>query len=245
MVCLESLEDRWINQRNGPAVLPGIRIEKVRHQGGHVIGSIAQRRQIDRNDVQPVVEILAKSPFVDFVEQIAIGCGHDPAVDLNRPGVADPFELVLLQNAEQFDLKLGADRVDLVEENRPAVCCLEAAGAVLIRTRECAFDVSEQFAFQQAFGQRAAVDANEGAGPARTEQVDGSGDEFLARARLAGQKHRRGTCCDPPREVVNSPHLRAVADHPCKICLVVRQAHSTSRKGIAPGRRGSPREGAS
>ena len=48
---------------------------------------------------------------------------------------------------------------------------------------------AEQLAFQQGFRQRGAVQGHERAARARAGVVDGLGDQFLARAALAGDQH--------------------------------------------------------
>ena len=73
--------------------------------------------QVDRDDVEPVVQVLAEPAGVDLVEQVAVGRRDDPRVDLDGPGVADPLELPLLQDPQQLDLELGRGAVDLVEED--------------------------------------------------------------------------------------------------------------------------------
>ena len=58
-------------------------------------------------------------------------------------------------------MQLGAGRVYFVEKDRAGVRRLESAGAIVDRAGERPANVAEQFAFQQAFGQRPAIDANE------------------------------------------------------------------------------------
>ena len=90
-----------------------------------------ERRQVDRNDVQPVVQVFAKTVLVDFVLQVAIGGGHDAAIDPNGSRIADPLKFVLLQDPQQFDLQLVAHGIDFIEEDRAAVGGFKSAGAVL------------------------------------------------------------------------------------------------------------------
>ena len=65
------------------------------------------------------------------------------------------------------------------------VCGLEPSGPVVDRAGERALDVPEELAFQQAFGQGPAVDADVGARRSRAEVVDGARDQFLAGSGLA------------------------------------------------------------
>ena len=103
-------------------------------------------------------------------------------------------------------------RVDFVEEDRAGVGRLEAAGAVVDRAGERAADVAEEFAFEQAFAEGAAVDADERPVAALAELVDRVGDQLLAGARFAQQQHRRAAPRDLAREAIDLLHGRAGAD---------------------------------
>ena len=177
------------------AVLLGVALQEELDQRRDVLAALAQGRQVDRDDVEPVVQVLAEPAGVDLVEQVAVGGGDDPGVDLDGAGVADPLELPLLQDAEQLDLELGRGAVDLVEEDAAGVRGLEPAGPVVDGAGERPLDVAEQLALEQALGQGAAVDADVGAGVARAEVVDGAGDQLLAGPGLADDQDagaRRG-----------------------------------------------------
>ena len=124
---------------------------------------------------------------------------------LRRPAAADGLELLFLQDAEQLDLHVERQFADLVEEQRAAIGQLEAADAALERAGECALDVSEQLAFDQPGGDRAAVDFHERMLVTRAAAVDGARDQFLAGAGLAedqdrgvGRRHAIDRCATPP-----------------------------------------------
>ena len=73
----------------------------------------------------------------------------------------------------------------------PVVGRLELADHPLGRAGERALLVAEQFAFEQRFGERGAVEADERAVAPRAGLVDRPGDQFLADAALAANEHRR------------------------------------------------------
>ena len=77
---------------------------------------------------------------------------------------AEPLELALLQNAQKFYLRGGGDVSDFVEEQRALVGQLEFAGLTGGGAGEGAFFVAEEFALEQGFGNRGAVDLDERAG---------------------------------------------------------------------------------
>src|SRR5262249_9743370 len=71
-------------------------VEEVIDQERQVAGTVAQRGERDRDDVQAVVEVLAKAPGGDLGLEVVIGRRDDPHVDFDRTIAADAFELPLL-----------------------------------------------------------------------------------------------------------------------------------------------------
>jgi hypothetical protein len=101
-----------------------------------------------------------------------------------------------LQHAQEFDLHVHRQVADLIEEQRAALgrfepACLAAGGA-----GESAFLVAEQLAFHQGFGERAAVDCDEGLVAPLAQVVDVPRHQFFAGATLANAIHR---ACRPSR----------------------------------------------
>ena len=79
---------------------------------------------------------------------------------------------------------------DFVEKDRALVGDFEQAALVLVGAGEGAFDVAEQFAFEQSLGKRATVDGDERlAGSGRTG-MHGAGDEFFAGSAFAVNENR-------------------------------------------------------
>ena len=106
----------------------------IRDQG-NVLAAIAQRRQRDRDHVDPVEEILAEPPFGDEPGEILIGGGDHPDVGLQLLEAADAAEAPLLQHAEQLHLHHGAHLADLIQEDRPALGDLEQPLLVRVGAR--------------------------------------------------------------------------------------------------------------
>lgn len=74
------------------------------HQQGNILRPLAQGRQVDREDVQPIVEIAAKLAIGDHLLKIAVGGGDQAHVGMNQLIAAETLELLLLQYAQQFRL---------------------------------------------------------------------------------------------------------------------------------------------
>src|SRR6266851_3281251 len=99
---------------------------------------------MDRDHVETIVEIVAKSAGVNLIFQKLIRGGDDASIDADRPALADALEFALLQYAQQLDLELGAHAADFIEEDGAAMSRFESAGFVVHRSSKGAFDVAKE-----------------------------------------------------------------------------------------------------
>src|SRR6185437_627005 len=160
-------------------------LEKTARDRRDVLPAIAQRRQMNVEHVQAIVEVFAKAPLAHLTLQIAVGSDDDAGVDRDRLDRADAADLPLLQHTQELALKVNAHLGDRIEQERAAVGLLEHPGAAaLARAGESAVDVAEERAVGQRLGQRRAVDGDEGSAVACRVVVDRLREELLARAAL-------------------------------------------------------------
>ena len=96
-----------------------------------VVPALAQRRHVQLDDLEPVVEVLPEGAARDAVGEVAVGGGQDAHVDPPALVLADAPDLPLLQRAQELDLHARRDLADLVQQQRPAVGRLEQARPVL------------------------------------------------------------------------------------------------------------------
>src|SRR5580700_5412663 len=104
---------------------------------------------------------------------------------------ADPFELTLLQHAQQFNLQRGSQFADLVEKNYAAVGNFEPAFLQGSGSRERSTLVAEQITFQERFWNRSAVNGHKRLAGPWTVAVQGPRRQFFAGSALALDQHRR------------------------------------------------------
>ena len=69
---------------------------------------------MDRHHVKPVVQVFAKAAGSALGQEVAVAGGDDTRVDANRLGVADAFELPLLQRSQQLHLQVRRRGVDFI-----------------------------------------------------------------------------------------------------------------------------------
>ncbi len=113
--------------------------------------TLAQRRHRDREDVQPVEQVFAKAAGFDVGDQIAIGGGDKPHVDLHGLPRADRLDFAFLDGAQEFHLRRRRQFADLVEKQRAAGGLDEFADMALGGAGERAFFVAEQNRTRRGF----------------------------------------------------------------------------------------------
>src|SRR5262245_52244252 len=180
----------------------------------YVFAALAQRRDEQRDHAQAIVKVFTEPPGFDFVLQVAVGGRDGARVDLHRFSRPDAANLSFLQCAQQFDLQGRARLADLVQKDRPAFGLLEQAFLICDRAGEAPSRVAEELGFEQRFGQRAAIDRDEGLRRARAVAVYGAGDQFLARTRFADDQHGRAVSRYSGDLFVKLYHLATVANQP-------------------------------
>ena len=73
-------------------------LDKMQDQQPDVGAALAQRRDVSRNDVQPIVEILSKLAFLDHRGQIAVSGGDHAQVHVDGFRAAQALEFALLKD---------------------------------------------------------------------------------------------------------------------------------------------------
>src|SRR5262249_48591686 len=122
---------------------------------------LPERGELNVEDLQSVVEILAEVPPVDGLPQVAIRRGNDSDVRLQYANASEPLELPLLEHAKELRLRRGAHLAALVEKQNAAGGQFDLSRLGLLGSGKSATLVSEQLGLQQLLRQRGAVDRDE------------------------------------------------------------------------------------
>ena len=122
--------------------------EVVLQQQRDVLAPLPERRGIDADDVQAVIQIFAKARFLDGAREVLVGGGDDADVDLDRLLPAHAVELAFCQHPQQARLQRGRHVADLIEKQRAAVRLFEAPDAARVGTGKRAFLMPEQFGLE-------------------------------------------------------------------------------------------------
>ncbi len=71
-------------------------VHEVLDEQGDIVLAVAQGREVDGDDVEPVVEVFAEAAGFDLLRQDLVRGGNHAGVDLDGDGAPDAFELTLL-----------------------------------------------------------------------------------------------------------------------------------------------------
>src|SRR5215831_11732356 len=113
----------------------------MRDQRRYVFRSLAQRRYMDRKNIQSIVQITAEPPGANVLCQVTIRRRDEAHVDLQRVRSSQTLKLPLLQDAQQQNLHFLGQFADLVQEQCSAVRLFEAPFAAL----DCSVKSAAQF----------------------------------------------------------------------------------------------------
>src|ERR1700688_4297233 len=169
-------------------------MDKVFQQHQNVVLPFAKRGNLDREYVQPVVEVRAKCPVGNGGFQIAIRCRYYADIDFNGLRAADALEFTFLQHPQECNLSVQRHLADFVEENSSPVRQFKSTEAALHRPGERALFVAKEFGRNQRWGKSCAVHAHEGALRPTRSLMDGAGDQFLTSSGLSMNKNPWSIC---------------------------------------------------
>src|SRR6185312_528914 len=94
-------------------------------QQRQVFDPLAERWQLDRNDVEPIIQVFAELAGGDGLGQVDVGRGEDSRVGLDHLAAPDSLEGPVLEDPEELGLHAHRQGADLVEQQGPAAGLLE------------------------------------------------------------------------------------------------------------------------
>ena len=86
----------------------------MRSQQRNVFFALAQRRQVDGDDVQAVIQVFAELALAHGLPQIDVGGGDDAHIHLHLLHAAQVHELAVLQDAQNLGLRLQVHGADFI-----------------------------------------------------------------------------------------------------------------------------------
>src|SRR5450631_2013869 len=154
-------------------------------QDRDILSPLAQRRQLDDRDVEPVVEIGTKALLLDQFPEVLLRRRNHSTVDRYQLVRSQPLDFSFLQHTQQLDLERHRQALDFIQEHRSPIRPLDFSYPPLVCTGEGAKFMAEDLAFEQLLGETTAVDRHELSVAPTRMFMKAARDEFLAGAGLA------------------------------------------------------------
>src|SRR5262245_59236240 len=121
----------------------------MRCEEGNIRLALTEGHEIDREDIQSIIKILAELSFSHFFGQVSIRCRYQTNIGFQRSVASDAFELAFLNCPQQLALKLNGNFADFIKEQSTAVGEFKPAHAIAERARKSAFHVAEEFTLEE------------------------------------------------------------------------------------------------
>src|SRR5580692_8792752 len=176
--------------------------------------SLAKGGDEHANDVDAIIEVLAKPLLLDLFLELSVARGDDARVERNLHVASHGAHGALLERAEELRLNFEGHIANLVQKDRSAVRLDEETHSLRLGVGEGAANVAEEFALEERRRHRGAVDRDERAIPEAARLVDTARRDLLAHTRLALDEDGCVTRRDPPDGVVNATHRTTRSDDP-------------------------------
>src|SRR4051794_38055021 len=113
----EHLEGGGFDGRSADAEFGAVFPKKILNERGNIFAAFSKRRQLNGDDVEPVIEVLPKSASRNLFFQISMGGGDHPNIDGECFFSAEALEGLILQNTEQFGLRVDAEFADFIQKD--------------------------------------------------------------------------------------------------------------------------------
>ena len=175
----------------GPSDAGTVAFDEESSQKFDIGVAVAKRRNRNRKNVKPVIEIFAKAAGTHLLSQVPIGRRDNADVYLPRVGTADRFVFALLKHSQELGLKLGRKVAYFIKKENSAVCELKPADTTVRGARESALFMAKELAFAECRGNRRTVDTNEWLGRSLTLLMNRAGNKFLASASFTLDQNAR------------------------------------------------------
>jgi hypothetical protein len=139
---------------------------------------------------------------------------------------------LLLQNPKQFYLHLGREFRDLIQKDGPSIGKLESALLLAHGAGKRSSDMAEQFTFQNALRQGAAIDGDKGLIAPRSQVVNGCRNQLLPSSTFTLDEHGHFYGGNLPYQVEKKEHFRILADQPSEGVMMPQTALQGMQLGV-------------
>ena len=162
--------------------------KKSFHQKRNILFPLAQGRNADLDDIQPVEQILPERAALHFAREIPMGGGDDPDIHLLAMQRTRPGRYSRSCSSRRSLTCRSSGRSPISSKNAVPPLAISISPFLFSgRAGERALDVAEEFAFHQRADQRSAIDGNERAAPRGIVQAPARSPPYRCRFRPAAE----------------------------------------------------------
>ncbi len=202
---------------------------------GHVFAALAQRRQTQRHDIQPIIKIFAEKPLRYQLTQVLVGRSNDAHVSLDWRTPTDRHIFALLQHPQKAGLRLHGHIANFVQKQCAAIGLLKTTAGAVLSSGEGALFVSEKLRFNQIARNSRHIDRDKRPFSTATIFMQGACDEFFARTRFTCDHNSQIGLHHTRKKAVNLLHGRRPSDEWHIVRLFVRKRRNGPLLGFRKG----------
>jgi len=129
---LQRFKETTVERRRCDDPIAVFRLQEMHEEEDNIPAALAERRDVDVDDVQPVIEVLPESVLGNRLLKVLVRRGDKADVDSTGCLTADGEHFLLLNGPEDLYLDRGKGVSDLIEKEGAAVRDLQQAH--LVRT---------------------------------------------------------------------------------------------------------------
>src|SRR3990170_4570534 len=111
-------------------------LNKMRYQRRNILFSLPQRRELNGNHMETIIEVLTKTAFLYQFLKVFFGCTDDTNIDRNRLLAADTFKFPFLKHSQQLDLHFQWNIIHVIEKYRASVGKFKTSTPRFYRSRK-------------------------------------------------------------------------------------------------------------
>jgi len=173
---------RFARPRKAPYVVFGKQV--------HIPRTVAKRRQRYAEDIQTKVKVGSELALINQFPQVAVGRGQDRYLGGEEALGAERTIGAVLQESEEFPLGQCCKPIDLIEEQRSALCQCNQSFLVLVGIGERTAYMAKQFVLEEVIRESSAINRNERTVGSWTEVMQGARTQFLSCSSFANDQNR-------------------------------------------------------
>ena len=218
------------------------------NQRNDILPALPQRRNVEGNQVEPVIQIPAERPLLHHLFKVAVRSGDDTHIDGNGARIAHTLDDLAIQYPEELYLRRQRQLADFVEKEGSPVGTLEIAAPPGLRPGERPFFIAEKFALQQCGSDGAAIHPHKRPPAPARKLMDGLRNKLFAGAGFPVVKHGNygATSVSGASNVMEQHGVKFTSDvdqlrrsmEKCNLAYLHAPLFNPALKAVAPVRKG-------